>query len=152
MINCAFKLNAQPMSTLKCGASTFDAYSGLEAHRNKKLSICIPSKGPIPTGVYYIIDRQSGGLLGPLRDLFSDKADWFALYAIDKKIDDSTFCEKVKRGQFRIHPEGPLGISQGCVTFKTMSDFRTFSSIIKSSGKTKIPSTSIESYGKLTVL
>ncbi|WP_220496102.1 MULTISPECIES: DUF2778 domain-containing protein [unclassified Pseudoalteromonas] len=96
------------MSTLKCGASTFDAYSGLEAHRNKKLSICIPSKGPIPTGVYYIIDRQSGGLLGPLRDLFSDKADWFALYAIDKKIDDSTFCEKVKRGQFRIHPEGPL--------------------------------------------
>ncbi|WP_425595766.1 DUF2778 domain-containing protein [Pseudoalteromonas aliena] len=98
------------------------------------------------------MDRQSGGLLGPLRDLFSDKADWFALYAIDKKIDDSTFCEKVKRGQFRIHPEGPLGISQGCVTFKTMSDFRTFSSIIKSSGKTKIPSTSIESYGKLTVL
>ena len=102
------------MSTLKCGASTFDAYSGLEAHRNTKLSICIPSKG--------------------------------------KKIDDSTFCEKVKRGQFRIHPEGPLGISQGCVTFKKMSDFRTFSSIIKGSGKIKIPGTSIESYGKLTVL
>lgn len=151
MINCTFKLNNQPMSKLTCGSTSFPAFSGTEAHRNKRISMCIPNKGPIPTGTYYIIDRQSGGLLGPLRELFSSKDQWLALYAIDKKIDDSTFCQKVKRGQFRIHPKGALGISEGCITFEKMSDFNFFKSIIKETKKCKIPGTEIEAYGKLTV-
>lgn len=35
----------------------------------------------------------------------------FALCAADGKIDDETFCNKVKRGSFRLHPTGNLGIS-----------------------------------------
>lgn len=35
-----------------------------------------------------MLDRQSGGKLGWLYDLFNGRDDWFALYAIDENIDD----------------------------------------------------------------
>ena len=81
-----------------------------------------------PPGEYYIIDRQFGGLLGPLRDLFTGRDQWFALYAIDDEIDDEVFCDKVKRGLFRLHPNGPFGRSEGCVvinnnTFAKIKNF-----------------------------
>ncbi len=71
MHECSFELNDKPMSAFRMGL--------------------------IPPGIDYIFDRPSGGLLGPLQDLFNDHSYWFALYAIDGKIDDETYCNKVKR-------------------------------------------------------
>ena len=151
MIECTFKLNNEKTSKLCLGASSYSAFSGIGDHVNKTISQCIKAKGPIPKGLYYIIDRQSGGLLGPLRDLFNDKDEWFALYACDETIDDFTFCDEVKRGNFRIHPKGPLGISQGCVTIESLSDFKIIRSLLKGTEVEFIPNTNIECYGTLKV-
>lgn len=100
MVECTFELNGKPMSLLKMGAIHLPAFSGLGGHVNRREYICAPDVGPIPPGAYYILDRQSGGRLGALRDLLRDRSEWFALYAADGKIDDEVFCNKVKRGNF----------------------------------------------------
>ncbi len=89
--------------------------------------------------------------MGWLRDLFSDKDKWFALYAMDKKIDDETYCERFKRGQFRLHPEGPLGISEGCITIKSHTDYQVLYSLLKGTKKMIVPNVGLEAYGKVTV-
>src|SRR6218665_2116354 len=83
MLQCRFELNDQPMSKFIAGASSFPAFSGLGKYANVRKFVCSPSVGAIPPGRYYIIDRQSGGLLGPIRDMFSQRSEWFALYAAD---------------------------------------------------------------------
>ncbi len=139
------------MSTFKIGASSFPAFSGMDGHVNRVMSQCIPNQGPIPKGNYYIFDRQSGGLFGPLRDLFNDKDEWFSLYAIDKHIDDETYCEKVKRGQFRLHPKGPLSISLGCITINDRNDYQVIRSLLKGAKTVKVIETGLECYGKVKV-
>ncbi|MDE8603833.1 DUF2778 domain-containing protein [Marinomonas sp. RSW2] len=118
MLNFSFKLNNEPMSYLVVTESrkAFPAFSGLETNVNKLIAACVPDLGPISPGTYYIVDRESGGSLGWLYDLIAQKDDWFALYAEDDNIDDETFCEAVKRGQFRLHPKVGRGISKGCIT------------------------------------
>ena len=135
MIECTFKLNNEKTSKLCLGASSYSAFSGIGDHVNKTISQCIKAKGPIPKGLYYIIDKD----------------EWFALYACDETIDDFTFCDEVKRGNFRIHPKGPLGISQGCVTIESLSDFKIIRSLLKGTEVEFIPNTDIECYGTLKV-
>ncbi len=151
MLECSFELNGKPMSVVKLNKMLFPAFSGLGAHANRREFACHASVGPIPPGVYYIVDRQSGGRLGFFRDLFSDKSDWFALYAMDKKVDDETFCNNVKRGSFRLHPKGNLGISQGCITIDKRADFNTLRTHIKASGQIAIPGSELKAYGRVTV-
>ena len=150
-MDCTFELNGKPMSALKCGAYSFDAFSGLGVHANRREYACHVSVGPIPPGTYYIVDRQSGGLLGPLRNMFNDRRDWFALYANDGKIDDITYCNKVKRGSFRLHPKGPLGISEGCITIESHGDFQRLRALLKGAAQTTIPGTGLKAYGKIIV-
>jgi len=152
MIDCKFELNGKPMSTFLCGATRFPAFSGLGSHVNKRISACIPNQGPIPPGTYYIFDRQSGGLFGPLRDLFNDRYQWFALYAIDDEIDDEAFCEKVKRGQFRLHPKGATGRSEGCVVIEKKTDYQFLRSILKKSEQVEVPGVELKAYGHLVVI
>ena len=151
MIDCKFELNGEPMSIFWCGATHFPAFSGLGKHVNKRISACIPNQGPIPPGTYYIFDRQSGGLFGPLRDLFNDRDQWFALYAIDDEIDDEAFCEKVKRGQFRLHPKGSTGRSEGCVVIEKKTDYQFLRSILKKSEQVEVPGVELKAYGRLVV-
>ena len=139
------------MSTFKLGAPSFPAFSGLKDHVNRRASVCIPDFGPIPPGKYHIFDRQSGGLIGPLRDLFTGRDEWFALYAIDGKIDDETYCDKVKRGLFRLHPKGPFGVSKGCIVINNWSDFQIVKSLLKKTETKIISETGLESYGTVTV-
>ena len=146
MIDCSFELNGKPVSSFKMGASSFPAYSGLGKHINKKLSECLENLGPIPRGKYYIFDRQSGGILGPLRDSITGRDEWFALYAIDGNIDDETYCKKVKRGLFRLHPKGPQGISQGCIVINSWARFQVVSSLLKGTKKELISSVGLEAY------
>jgi hypothetical protein len=151
MPDCTFELNGKPMSALHCGAVSFPAFSGLGKSINRREYACHASVGPIPPGTYYIVDRQSGGLLGPLRDIFNDRKDWFALYAIDGSIDDITYCNMVKRGSFRLHPKGPLGISEGCITIESHVDFQHLRAMLKGSAQTAIPGMSLKAYGKVVV-
>lgn len=152
MINFTFKLNGQDISYLASENLKYEAYSGLGSHKNKPESMCLPNSGPIPKGKYYIVDRESGGNLGWFRDFMTGKNEWFALYAIDKTIDDYTFCEEVKRGNFRLHPEGSLGISKGCVTLKSKIKFNELRKNLLSTKAGVIPKTAIKTYGIVNVL
>jgi hypothetical protein len=151
MIECTFELNDKPMSLFKMGSMQFPAFSGKGDQINRRAFACNPNLGPIPPGAYYILDRQSGGLLGPLRDLYSDKSDWFALYAIDTKIDDEVFCDSVKRGNFRLHPKAGIGVSKGCITVATQADFNTLRATLKAVGQESIPGSTLKVYGRVTV-
>lgn len=152
MFQCSFELNGKPISKFVIGASSFPAFSGLGQHANTRAFACIPNKGPIPPGKYYIFDRQSGGLLGSLRDMFQKHSDWFALYAVDSNIDDDiTFCNSVKRGSFRLHAKGSLGISQGCITIESLSDFQHIKSVLRGAKPVSVPGSSLQAYGTVTV-
>lgn len=150
MYQCSFELNGQPMSTFKLGAFSFPAFSGFEENINQPSSMCLANEGPIPVGRYYILDRQTG-ILGKIRGVFIGHADWFALYAADGKIDDEVYCNKVKRGQFRLHPKGTQGISLGCITIENFADFQHLKTILRGSKPSTIPSSSLKAYGILTV-
>ena len=53
----------------------------------------------------------------------SDRSVWFALYREDARIDDWTFIDDVERGNFRLHPAGYMGVSNGCITLPSPSHF-----------------------------
>lgn len=139
------------MSELKTAVRSFSAFSGLPSHINKPSSQCLNSTGPIPKGFYYIFDRQSGGRLDVIRDIFTGRDEWFALYAVDSKIDDETYCDYVKRGQFRLHPRGPGNISQGCITIDKRNDFQIIRSLLKGTKTGKVPGLNLDCYGKIRV-
>lgn len=148
---CEFELNGKEISAFKMGASSYPAFSGLDDHVNKRPLVCVPNLGAIPPGRYYVIDRPSGGRLGWLWDLRSGRKDWFALYAVDGKIDDETWCEKVKRGEFRLHPKGPLGISAGCIVIDKEVDFQLIRARLRSSPAVNIPEINIDAWAELVV-
>lgn len=139
------------MSALKLNGTSYPAFSGSDGFVNRRSSACIRGKGPLPPGEYYIFKRQSGGLLGPLKDSYSGKGSWFALHKIDGRIDDETLCENVLRGKFRLHPSGALGISEGCVTIAEARDFVHISAILKARPPVEVPGSVLKAYGILTV-
>ncbi|AMP40290.1 DUF2778 domain-containing protein [Ralstonia solanacearum] len=155
--SCTFTLNGQVTSTLTCDGRTYAAFSGNKGHENKPGDTGIAGQGPLPTGRYYIVDRESGGRLGPLMDSIrsavssSNHAEWFALYRDDGVIDDWTFVNSVRRGNFRLHPIGPRGISEGCVTLVSKQQFATLRTYLKSRSGGVVPGTSTKHYGVLEV-
>lgn len=151
MIDWTFELNDKPMSTFKTGVISFPAFSGIDQHVNRRISACMSGVGPIPPGTYYIFDRQSGGMTESLRNLFNDKTNWFALYAADGKIDDETYCNKVKRGAFRLHPKGSAGISRGCITIENIGDFHHISAMLRGACQAEVPGSKLKAYGKVIV-
>ncbi|EDT40752.1 DUF2778 domain-containing protein [Burkholderia ambifaria] len=151
MLECKFELNDQNMSVLQCGAMSFPAFSGSARHRNRRSSSCLAGEGAIPPGRYYIVDRPTGGMLGPLREFFSNKRDWFALYAADSNIDDYVLCDDVRRGNFRLHPRGVQGISRGCVTIESTIEYARLRDLLISQKPFSIPGSSLRAYGTVTV-
>ena len=97
------------------------------------------------------MDRETGGRLGPLLDRFNNKDEWFALLAIDALIDDYTFCNEIKRGNFRLHPKGHLGISKGCIVIDNVADFRRLRTLLKSVSPSSVSGTRHKAYGKIEV-
>ena len=106
--------------------TTDKVFSGNNEHRNNPDSVGDPDNGPIPPGKYYVIERQSGGLLGEIREAVyefffdNDKRKWLALIAIDNRIDDSTCINGKVRSLFRMHAGSK---SLGCITFMDKSVF-----------------------------
>lgn len=95
--------------------------------------------------------------LGWLYDLASDlgggtrRTHWFALYRNDAMVDDWTFIQGVRRGNFRLHPSGRRGISEGCVTLPDRGQFDRLRQFLKSQPTHKVPGTNLDYYGTITV-
>lgn len=133
--NGRFLVNNAFLSPLTIdGLGTFDAYSGNDQYRNRGGCTAVPDNGPIPAGKYWIVARPSGGAgskaLAWMKDEWNafkgnatDHSEWFALYRDDGKIDDITWVNGVRRGQFRLHPAGGGGLSLGCITLPSRTDF-----------------------------
>lgn len=148
---CTFKLNGQPMSAITVRSRSYPAFSGMGKDANKKASACIKGAGPIPPGTYYIVDRPTGGLFGDIRAWLGNKGEWFALFADDGSVDDSTLCDRVFRGNFRLHPKGPLGRSEGCITVNTAEDFGAIRDQLKACPLESIPNSQLKAYAKVVV-
>lgn len=157
-ITCTFSLNSQPGSLLQCyGIGTFSAFSGQKQGRDNPSMTSVENIGPIPKGLYYIVGRQSGGHLDALR-LFmlkhfygTDRSEWFALYRADKKIDDWTFVNGIRRGNFRLHPIGPMKLSEGCITLNHPSEFEVLRTQLLRTNMIDIPGSNLKAYGTVRV-
>jgi RHS repeat-associated protein len=147
-------LNQQPLTTLACDCGdNFTVFSGIGAARNDPSQIANSDIGPIPAGKYYIVARQSGGLLGRLRDWGrraqgNDPTSWFSLIAMDGDNDDCTVVNGVVRCAFRMHPGR---VSQGCITFPSSTDFHRLRDRLLNTTIDLIPGTKIPYYGTVTV-
>ncbi|MFL9979725.1 DUF2778 domain-containing protein [Paraburkholderia graminis] len=155
---CTFALNGQKLSTLLCsGFGGVAAFSGNKDHVDNPADTAVVGAGPIPKGRYYIIKRETGGRLGHVRDLAldmwsnSNRASWFGLYSADGQIDDWTFVNGVKRGNFRLHPNGRWGISDGCITLTSQAQFDKLSAYLLSQPAAMIPGTNTPYYGTVDV-
>lgn len=144
------------------GVGTFMAFSGDGAYRNRGGCGAIPQAGPIPAGRYWIVDRPVGGLRTQVqagaRDLYNQVAngatfkhsEWFALWRDDWTIDDYTWIEGVKRGNFRLHP-GTL--SEGCITLPHDSDFSLLRNALLRTQKIDVPCMrKLKAYGYVEVI
>jgi hypothetical protein len=157
-IACTFKLNNRQSSVLLCaGVGAFAAFSGQGVGRDNPAAANKADVGPLPPGRYYIVDRQSGGRLGSVRDYFlervygTDRSMWFALYRNDGVIDDWTVVDGVRRGNFRLHPIGPRGLSEGCITMLNPRDFIALHDRLKSTTTMAVPGYSGRAYGTVDV-
>lgn len=144
------------------GVGTFLAFSGDGAYRNRGACGMIPKMGPVPAGKYWIVDRPAGGLKSQInagvRDIYNHFAsgarfrhsEWFALWRDDWEIDDYTWIEGVKRGNFRLHP-GVL--SEGCITLPHDSDFAMLRNALLRTQKMDVPCMrKLNAYGTIEVI
>ena len=135
----------------KCSWKTYSVFSGASGHKNKPEDTDKKGKGPLPKGRYYVLDRPTGGtrdwIRGSIVD-FDGRGEWFALFRIDKTVDDETTVNGVTRGNFRLHPGSR---SAGCVTFVNKSQFQEVRELLRAADTKKIPGSSKKYYGILTV-
>lgn len=158
-LKCTFHLNNQYMSCLCVdGLGSFAAWSGQGEGRNNPNMTHVPSIGALLNGRYYIVERPTGGRLGAIKDAYAkhiygtDRSLWFGLYRDDGKIDDVTFTQGVKRGGFRLHPVGPRGISEGCITLFNPREFNVLRWRILNSPTFNIPGSNLRAYGEVRVI
>lgn len=130
------------------GVGVFMAHSGLGGYRNNMNCSAVATLGPIPPGKYWIVDRKEGNWLSQkkteIRDDFNrvtgrhafGKSDWFALWRDDGGIDDYTWIEAVKRGNFRLHPGT---VSKGCITIAHDSDFAMIRNALMNTSLIQVP-------------
>lgn len=152
MSDYTFELNGKDFTTLVGLSSSYIGFSGNGPHRNNPDSIAVPDGGPIPLGQYYIVDRQSGGRLGWLWDLGRNVDQWFALYRDDGTIDDTTYINSVRRGEFRLHPLGPSGISTGCIVIQDPTRFSALRAELLGAAPRVLPQSTTRTYGTVSVV
>lgn len=151
MPSCTFVLNNRPFTTLISPVGIYTAFSGNGEHRNNPDSVAVPDGGPIPGGVYYIVDRESGGMLGSIRDWALGRDQWFALYRDDGRVDDYTFVQAVSRGLFRLHPLGPRRMSTGCIVLQYRTEFDRLREHLIKSPSELIPGSALRTHGTICV-
>jgi hypothetical protein len=145
------------------GVGAFPAFSGDHVYRNRGGCTAIVGKGPLPTGKYWIVPRPEGGIGSQLqakaRDMFnavrgrpSHHDEWFALYRDDGLIDDWTWVNGVKRGNFRLHPVGGGGVSFGCITLQSVADFQRLRHALLQTSTVPAGNAGIPAYGWIEVV
>ncbi|TDN61118.1 DUF2778 domain-containing protein [Paraburkholderia sp. BL10I2N1] len=159
-----FLVNNAPLSPLTIfGIGTFNAFSGNGVYRNRGGCTAVRDNGPIPAGKYWIVDRPTGGIgsqayawakdaLNAAVGAPSRHSEWFALYRDDGSIDDVTWINGVKRGQFRLHPAGGQGISLGCITLPSYSEFETIRRALLHTATIPARSSGLRAYGTIEVV
>jgi RHS repeat-associated protein len=137
--------NGMLISDCDCPTQRVPAFSGIDPFTNDPTSSNIPSAGAIPPGQYYIVEPYIY-TADPRSRYFL--YTFFKLYRVDDVIDDETFINGVRRGEFRFHPGR---ISLGCVT---VGDLRAWAQIqhrVLNTNPSIIPGTSIPYLGVVTV-
>lgn len=158
MLKCLFHLNGGSLSTLSCpGLGFFPAYSGNAGpYRNNPDATHIKDVGPLPPGRYFIVNRPTT-LLSPVYDApksffsGSDRSVWFGLFRDDGSINDVTLYRNIQRGNFRLHPAGYQGISNGCITLPSRSHYKILRDALLSENNSKIRVKSFIAYGTVQV-
>lgn len=156
-VECTFMLNGNATSALQCpGVGSFTAFSGTGVGRDNPAAVAKQDVGPLPPGRYYIVDRQSGGRMGWLYDLArtygygTDRSKWFMLWR--ERTGDVTIVNGVVRGAFRLHPNGPRHLSEGCITIQNPSDFARLAGYLRGQGASvTVPGTNMKAYGVVNV-
>ncbi|OWW19808.1 tlde1 domain-containing protein [Noviherbaspirillum denitrificans] len=146
MRDCTFELNGEPMSVLKFRTKAFPAFSGKGAQVNQRRFACPYGSGPIAPGMYFILDSESGGPRG----LFNGA--WFALYAMDNRVDDDTFRNEVMRGRLRLQARGTQVSSEGCIVIDDAAQFAILRAMLKSESPRLVPRSDLKAYGTLMVV
>jgi hypothetical protein len=160
-----FVVNNAPLSPLFIfGVGTFMAFSGDGIYRNRGGCTALKEKGPIPAGKYWIVDRPAGGIRSQVqaqaKDAWntiilgapSNHSEWFALYRDDGKIDDHTWINGVERGNFRLHPIGGSGLSLGCITLQSRSQFQTLRQALLQTTTIPARHSGLHAYGWIEVI
>lgn len=57
----------------------------------------------------------------------------------------------IRRGNFRLHPAGRLGESDGCITLQNPAQFDKLRAFLKAQPTFLVPGTLLRAYGKVTV-
>jgi hypothetical protein len=110
----------------------------------------------LPPGKYYIVDRPLGGIRTKLEAGYaslisgSDRDLGFGLYREDGNVDDITFIDQVKRGEFRLHPAGYSGVSEGSITLPSHSHYAIVREALLKTARINI-SASLTAYGTVQV-
>jgi hypothetical protein len=158
-----FLVDNEPLAPLTIfGVGTFNAYSGNNQYRNRGGCTAVPDNGPIPAGKYWILDRPTGGMgsraIAWAKDEWntafghpSNHSEWFALYRDDGVIDDVTWINGVKRGQFRLHPAGGHGLSPGCITLPSYTDFLIIRHALLHTATIPARNSGLRAYGTIDV-
>ncbi|WP_246871425.1 DUF2778 domain-containing protein [Pantoea ananatis] len=118
-------------------------------------------KAAIPPGTYWIVDRPKGSVLNQLRAEVIDayhlyrnhQSEWFGLYNAET-MSDHAYVNGTRRGSFRLHPlnSDGTGVSWGCVTLYSSSDFQTLRNALLRIPKIKVPGgKDLMAYGRLDV-
>ena len=157
-VRCTFRLNDETTSQLYCsGFGSLEAYSGQKEGRDNPRDTALLNIGPLPAGTYYLVDRESGGMFGWAHDLWSeygwgstDHTKWFALW--NPNTGDTTMINGVKRGNFRLHPEGPIRRSEGCITVVSNPEFDRLQRFIRErQPDLSVPGSTLRAYGTVDV-
>ncbi|GAA3585703.1 DUF2778 domain-containing protein [Gibbsiella greigii] len=151
-----FVVNDEIFSPLTIyGVGTFMAFSGKEPYRNQSGCGYIRGRGPLPPGKYWVLDRPVGGVLSRVwaqtKDIITggDHSEWFALYRDDGVIDDYTWVNGVKRGNFRLHPGT---VSEGCITLPRHSDFYALRNALLRTSAVSVRNTGLSAYAVIEVI
>ncbi|MGJ0479625.1 DUF2778 domain-containing protein [Pantoea agglomerans] len=159
-----FELNDADYSPLTFpGVGTFLAFSGDGACRNHVTCGAIPTQGPVPAGLYWIVDRPEGSTFNQVRAIMGDTfnrtfkgavfshSKWFALFPDNwGNVKDSLWIEGVSRGGFRLHP-GQL--SEGCITLAHNTDFGLLRNALLRTTKTPVTCMkNMMAYGTIKVI
>lgn len=153
---------------LHCGLlGMFDVLSGQDPYIN--IPECsFKSGAAIPPGKYWIVDRPKGSTRNKVRaeaiDLYKKitideytppHKDWFGLFNSKTMANDISIYN-TSRSSFCLHPlngDGS-GVSEGCITFYEVHDFKIVRNALLRQKKTKVSAAGrvLEVYGYIDVI